>query len=234
MKVALLIPTLNEIDGLRQIMPRINREWVDEIVFVDGHSTDGTVEYIKEQNYTLYMENEPGVRKGMLDAIRKIDSDVVVTFSPDGNCIPELIPPLVEKMKEGFDIVIVSRYKKGAKSHDDNIVTGFGNWMFTTLVNVLHGSKYTDVMNIFRAYKRELIENLDLDKEETYSLPEKLFFTRLFWEPALSSRAAQRKLKIGEIAGDEPKRIGGEAKLQTIRWGAAYLYQIIRDKFFWK
>ncbi|MBF0556667.1 MAG: glycosyltransferase family 2 protein, partial [Nitrospirae bacterium] len=52
MKVALLIPTFNEIVGLRQIMPMIKREWVDEIVFVDGNSTDGSIEYIRENNYT--------------------------------------------------------------------------------------------------------------------------------------------------------------------------------------
>ena len=41
---ALLVFTLNEIDGMKQIMPRIQREWVDEIFIVDGGSTDGTVD----------------------------------------------------------------------------------------------------------------------------------------------------------------------------------------------
>ncbi|WP_420266377.1 glycosyltransferase family 2 protein [Candidatus Magnetominusculus dajiuhuensis] len=234
MKVALLIPTFNEIVGLRQIMPKINREWVDEIVFVDGNSTDGSIEYIRENNYTLYLEKVPGVRRAMIDAINTIESDVIITFSPDGNCIPELIPKLVEKMREGYDMVIVSRYGDGAKSYDDNIVTGFGNWFFTRTVNFLYGGTYTDVMGIYRAYKKELVSSLDLDKEITYTTPEKLFRTRLFWEPILSTRAAKRKLKITEIAGDEPKRIGGEAKLQTIKWGAAYLYQVLREKVWWR
>ncbi|MBF0567366.1 MAG: glycosyltransferase family 2 protein [Nitrospirae bacterium] len=234
MKVALLIPTFNEIVGLRQIMPKVNREWVDEIVFVDGNSTDGSIEYIRENNYTLYLEKVPGVRRAMIDAINSIESDVIITFSPDGNCIPELIPKLVEKMREGYDMVIVSRYGDGAKSYDDNIVTGFGNWFFTRTVNFLYGGTYTDVMGIYRAYKKELVSSLDLDKEITYTTPEKLFRTRLFWEPILSTRAAKRKLKITEIAGDEPKRIGGEAKLQTIKWGAAYLYQVLREKVWWR
>ncbi|MBF0488749.1 MAG: glycosyltransferase family 2 protein [Nitrospirae bacterium] len=234
MKVALLIPTFNEIVGLRQIMPKIKREWVDEIVFVDGNSTDGSIEYIRENNYTLYLEKVPGVRRAMIDAINTIESDVIITFSPDGNCIPELIPKLVEKMREGYDMVIVSRYGDGAKSYDDNIVTGFGNWFFTRTVNFLYGGRYTDVMGIYRAYKKELVSSLDLDKEITYTTPEKLFRTRLFWEPILSTRAAKRKLKIAEIAGDEPKRIGGEAKLQTIKWGAAYMYQVLREKVWWR
>ena len=68
-----------------------------------------------------------------------------------------------------------------------------------------------------------------MDKDITYSTPERLFKTRIGWEPILSVRAAKRKLKIAEIPGDEPSRIGGEAKLQVLRWGAAYLFQVIRE-----
>lgn len=233
MKFTLLIPTLNEITSMKEIMPRVKKEWVDEIVFVDGNSTDGTIEYIKEHGYTLILEKLPGVRNALLEAINNIESDVIITFSPDGNCIPELIPQLVEKMKQGYDMVIASRYAKGAKSQDDTLVTSFGNWMFTTLVNILHGGKYTDVMNIYRAYKKSLVSDLDLDKDITYSTPERLFKTKIGWEPILSVRAAKRGLKIAEIPGDEPKRIGDKAKLQVLRWGAAYLFQVIREVFVW-
>ncbi|UCF00110.1 MAG: glycosyltransferase family 2 protein [Planctomycetota bacterium] len=233
MKVALLIPTLNEIDGVESIMPRIKDGWVDEIVFIDGNSTDGTSEYVKKNNYVLFSENGEGLRSTMLKAVDEIESDTVITFSPDGNCIPELIPSLVAKMKEGYDMVIASRYREGAKSYDDNLVTAFGNWMFTTLVNLLYSAKYTDVMNIYRIYKKSLIKELDMDKEITYSTPERLLRTGISWEIILSIRAAKRGLKIAEIPGDEPARIGGEAKLKAFRWGAAYLFQLIREKFWW-
>jgi len=233
MKVALLVPTLNEIECVKVIMPRIKRQWLDEIVFVDGNSTDGTAEYVKEQGYTLFSENGRGLRPTMLEALDNIESDVIITFSPDGNCIPELIPSLVEKMKEGYDVVIASRYREGAKSYDDSLITAFGNWMFTRLVNLLYGAKYTDAMNIYRIYKKSLIKELDMDKEITYSTPEKLFRTGISWEIILSIRAAKRKLKIAEIPGDEPARIGGEAKLKIFQWGAAYLFQVIRERFWW-
>jgi hypothetical protein len=74
---------------------------------------------------------------------------------------------------------------------------------------------------------------LDLDKEITYSTPERLFRIRIGWEPILSVRAAKRRLKIAEIHGDEPARIGGQAKLKVFKWGAAYLFQVIREKFWW-
>ena len=44
MKVSLLAMTLNEINGMKAIMPKIRRDWVDQIIVVDGGSTDGTVE----------------------------------------------------------------------------------------------------------------------------------------------------------------------------------------------
>lgn len=233
MKIVLIIPTLNEIEGIKTIIPRIKKEWIDEIIFIDGNSTDGTIEYIREHGYTLILEKEPGLRHAYMEVVNSIDGDIIITFSPDGNCIPELIPLLVEKIKEGYDMVIVSRYANGAVSYDDTTVTAFGNWMFTSLINILHGGKYTDVMNIFRAYKRDIIKDLDIDEEINYSVPEKLFYTKIGIEPLMSIRAAKRNLKIADIPGDEPKRIGGNAKLKIFRWGAAYLFQVIREKFWW-
>ena len=138
-------------------------------------------------------------------------------------------------MKEGnYDQVIVSRYYKGAKSYDDDMVTGFGNWLFTTMINLLHGSNYTDAMVMYRAFKTNLIYDLDLDKDSSYEVEEKLFKTHISWEPLLSIRAAKRKLKCAEIPGDEPAREGGVRKLQVLRWGAAYMYEIFREAFVWK
>ena len=48
MKTTLLVPTLNEIEAVQAIMPQINRSWVDEIICVDGGSTDGTIEYFQK------------------------------------------------------------------------------------------------------------------------------------------------------------------------------------------
>lgn len=234
MNVALVLPTLNEIDGVKFVMPRIKREWLHEIVFVDGNSRDGTVEYINEHGYKLFLENGKGVKKTLIEAINSLESEAIITFSPDGNCIPECIPDLIREMEKGYDMVIASRYLGKARSYDDSLVTGFGNWMFTRLINLLYGGRYTDSLNIYRIYRKSLITELDLDKDSTYAAPERIFRTRLGWEPILSVRAARKKLKVHEISGDEPKRVGGKAKLRVLRWGAAYLFQVIRDRFFWK
>lgn len=234
MKVTLLIPTLNEIVGMKQIMPRVKKEWCDQIIILDGGSTDGTIEYARGKGYFVYVQKKPGFRNAYIEVLPYIEGDVVVTFSPDGNSLPEVIPALIDKMKEGYDMVIASRYYGKAKSYDDDIVTAFGNWFFTKTVNILHGGHYTDVMVIFRAFKTKLIYELELHKDDAYITAEKLFHTKISWEPLLSVRAAKRRLNVAEIPGDEPPRIGGERKLQVLRWGGAYYFQFIREKFAWK
>jgi len=224
--------TLNEIVGMKAIMPKIDRSWCDQIIVVDGGSTDGTIEWAAENGYQVYVQKQKGFRHAYNEVWPLITGDAVITFSPDGNSIPELIPQLVDKMKEGYDMVIVSRYLPGAKSEDDDFITRFGNWLFTKTVNLLHSGKYTDVMVIFRAYRKELVYELGLDREDAYKLPEKLFSTKISWEPLLSVRAAKAKMRITEIPGDEPKRIGGIRKLQILRWGAAYYFQFIREIWF--
>jgi len=234
MKTTLLVMTLNEVNGMKAIMPLVNRSWVDQIIVVDGGSNDGTIEWATENGYEVYVQKRQGFRHAYTEVWPQVSGDIVITFSPDGNSIPELIPLLVEKMREGNDMVIASRYLGSAKSEDDDLITGFGNWLFTKTVNLLHGGNYTDVMVIFRAYKKSLVYDLGLDREDAYALPEKLFSTKISWEPLLSVRVAKAKKKITEIPGDEPPRIGGERKLQILRWGAAYYFQFIRELWFWK
>lgn len=233
-KVTLLIPTLNEIDGMKAIMPQISRDWVQQILILDGGSTDGTIEWARDNGYEVYVQKEAGIRQGYMEVLPLIEGDVVLTFSPDGNSIPELIPALVAKMDEGYDMVIASRYLGPAKSEDDDWLTGFGNWLFTKTVNLLHGGRFTDVMVIYRAYRKQLIYDLELDQDRWYKTPEFLFRCRISWEPMLSVRAARRQLKVAEIPGDEPARLGGERKLRIWRWGASYYYQFYRDLLLWR
>lgn len=234
MKTTLLVMTLNEIEGLKIIMPRINKNWVDQIIIVDGGSTDGSVEWAKENGYEIYIQKQIGFRHAYNEVWPLVQGDNVITFSPDGNSIPELIPDLVKKINEGYDMVIASRYLGNAKSEDDDLITGFGNWLFTKTVNILHGGKYTDVMVIYRAYKKQLAMDLNLTNNNAYEIFEKILNTKISWEPLLSVRAAKAKLNVTEIPGDEPQRIGGTRKLQILKWGMAYYLQFIRELWFWK
>ena len=231
--VTLLVPTLNEIDGMKKIMPQIRSEWCDQILVVDGGSTDGTVEYARAQGYDVLVQRRPGLRWAYAEGFRHVRGEIVVTFSPDGNSVPQIIPRLVERLESGFDMVIASRYLPGATSHDDDFVTAFGNWMFTRLINVVHGGHYTDAMVIFRAYRTKLFWDLELDSDSAYAM-ERTFRCVMGIEPLLSVRALKWGLKTCEIPADEPRRIGGKRKLLIFRWGAAYLCQVLRERYHWK
>lgn len=233
MKTTLLVMTLNEIDGMRAIMPQIDRSWCHQIIIVDGGSTDGTIEWARKNGYEVHIQQKKGIRYGYFEVMPKITGDIIVTFSPDGNSLVSAIPRLIAEVKRGQDLVIASRYLPGAGSDDDDFITAFGNWLFTKTVNFLFAANYTDAMVILRAFRRDVINDLDLVNEGAYSIPEKLFFTKISWEPLMSVRAAKLKKRIGEISAAEPPRIGGERKLQIWRWGAAYYLQFWLERFFW-
>ena len=234
MRTTLLVLTLNELSGMQTIMPQIQKNWCDQIIIVDGGSTDGTIEWAKSHGYTVHLQQKKGIRFAYLEVLPLIKGDIVISFSPDGNSLPHAIPALINKIKEGYDLAIASRYLDHAKSEDDDLLTAFGNWLFTKTINFLHGGHYTDAMVILRAFKKNTIYQLDLDKEKSYQLVEKIFHTIISWEPLMSVRAAKQKLKITELPFDEPKRIGGKRKLQIFQWGAAYYLQFWLELFCWK
>lgn len=204
MKITLFMPTLNEIEGMRAVIPRISKDWVDEILVVDGGSKDGTVEFARKEGFKIHRQQSKGITGAYAEAIRMAEGDVMIAFSPDGNSVPEAIPALIAKMKEGYDMVIASRYLPVAKSDDDSAVTAFGNWLFTKIINLLFGGKYTDTLVMFRAWRKDMIRQL----------PEGVL--RAGFEPLSSIRCAKRRLRVAEIPADEPPRIGGKRKMHPL------------------
>lgn len=218
LSVTLLIPTLNERDGLEEILPQIDPRWVEDILFVDGGSTDGTLDVIRRWGHgRLVIQKLPGLSNAYWESIPLISSDIVVTFSPDGNSLPQAIPVLIEKVREGYDMVIASRYLPGAGSQDDGPVTAFGNWMFTRAINLLFGGRYTDALVILRAYRMKLLKELEMETEA--------------WdfEPLLSIRCAVYGKRVAAIPAKEPRRIGGKRKMSILFNGWALVVLICRE-----
>ena len=226
MKVTLLVPTLNEIEGVKAIMPRIKKDWVDEIVIIDGNSTDGTYEYLKERGYNVITQKAKGVLAAWWEGFEAATGDVIILFSPDNNSVPEAIPGLVSKMKEGYDMVIASRYKDEARSYDDSFITAFGNSLFTKIINFLFKAEYTDTLVMYRAFRKELLTELKLYNDK-----------KSIFEVLLSIRCAKKRLRVSEIPADEPSRIdGGDSRVHSgvvgrLRGGIWISSSIIKELF---
>ena len=87
-KVSLLVPTLNEIDGMRWYMPLLKKEWQDEIVVVDGGSTDGTIEYCKEHGLKVIMQSAKGLCNAQDEALAFLTGDIIIMTTPARSTTP--------------------------------------------------------------------------------------------------------------------------------------------------
>ncbi|MBI3453603.1 MAG: glycosyltransferase [Rhodospirillales bacterium] len=216
--IALLLPTMNEVDGLRHTLDQLDPSLVDDILVVDAGSTDGTVEYALDKGLSVVTQLRKGLAEGVFDAVSRLDADYVIEFSPDGNCLVEHLSALVAKLREGYDCVVVSRYLPPARSDDDTLITAFGNWMFSRMIRGLGRFPVTDSLNIYRGFRRDIVFKYDF---------ERLMVGPVF-EPLVSAISNLHGLRISEIPGDEPRRVGGASKMRVVYNGSCILLMIVR------
>lgn len=216
--VTLIAATLNELEAARVVLPKIDRSVVDEIIVVDGGSTDGTVEFCESHGFTVLRQKVRGYGSAMKEAAEVAKGEYVVEFPPDGNSMPERIPDVVRKLREGYDLVIASRYKDGAKSYDDDFLTAVGNWGFTFVTNLLFWSSYTDVLVGFRGYRKAAYKNLRMTDPG------------LEWSIQMPIQFRKKRMRTADIPADEPARIGGVRKMRPFKTGWRILKTLVRER----
>lgn len=219
MKVSLAILTLNEIEGVKEIVPRIQAKGLYEIFCIDGGSKDGTVEWLRKKGMRVVSQKNRGRADAVRQAFDVAKGDYVIIFSPDGNEVPEDIPKLIKKASEGYDMVIGSRFTKQSKAPDAGRMHAFGNKSITFFTNLLHGASVTDAINGFRIVRKSCYKKIGGLKA-----------TRHEGDVELTIKFAKAGFKIGEISTDEPPRIGGKAKIRTFTDGKLYMKTIFKEK----
>ena len=221
--VTLVVLTLNEIDGVTDVFPKLPLGAVDEILAVDGGSTDGTLEFFERRGVRVVRQERRGRGEAFRLAVRHARHDWLVFFSPDGNEDPADIPRLVEGLAAGHDMVIASRFMAGGRSEDDDkflfASRRWGNLMFTWLVNALfRGPRLTDTINGYRAVTREAFHRIDPDAEG-YAI-----------EFQMSIRALRLGLRVLEVPTREGDRVGrGVSKLNAVPVGLKFLALLLRE-----
>jgi len=171
MKIYLIIPTYNEKNNIKQLIPKIFDLGIKElyILVVDDNSPDGTgdlVEQLKEQHQNLevlHRQQKSGLGKayvaGFEIALAK-GADLIIQMDADLSHEPKYIPDFLEAITN-YDLVLGSRYIKGGGVRKWNIfrrlISRFGN-IYARLVL---GMPFKDLTGGFKCYRRQTIEAIN-------------------------------------------------------------------------
>lgn len=213
MKVSVVIPTLNEEENLPTVLSEIPK-YIDELIIVDGHSADKTVEIAKRFGANIIYDDKgkgSAIRKGLKEA----KGDIVIMMDADCSHASNEIGLLIEGIKAGFDVCMGSRFIQGGGSEDITLLRKLGNKFFVFLVNVLWNMHYSDLCYGYRSFRRSAIEKLELESDG-FGI-----------ETEISIKVAKKKLKVLEIPSFEKSRKSGEGKLRTFSDGWRILKRII-------
>lgn len=168
MKFVAVIPCYNEEQSIGDLVFLVNTLIGFSIVADDG-SNDKTVEKAEESGaYVVRNFTKRGVgfntKSGIEEALMIKDCDVVVTLDGDGQHNPEEMPIVIEPIEKGeADVVIGSRFL-GKNNSKIPKYRKFGIKVITWLCNVGSGTKFTDAQCCFRAYRREVLERMNISE----------------------------------------------------------------------
>lgn len=220
MKSSLIILTSNEIEGSRALFKDIPFNKFDESMVIDWKSTDGTIEFFKEKGIRVISQEKKGRGEAFRLASEKSQGDVLVFFSPDGNENPDDTVKLVAEIEKGYNMVIASRFAKGAHAEKEDFFIPYRSWanqILTFLANLFFGGNLSDSINGFRAARKESFRVLKLDAEG-FAI-----------EYQMSIRAMKLKQKVKEIPTIEGQRIGSRSKAGSLPVGLNLFKLLLRE-----
>jgi glycosyltransferase involved in cell wall biosynthesis len=218
--VSVVVPALNEAESLPHVLPQIP-DWVDEIILVDGHSTDDTVAVAQRVRPEIRVIEQTGKGKGaaIRNGFAAATGDIVVLIDADGSTDPREIPGFVGALLAGADFAKGSRFLQGGGTDDMPLIRRVANKGLTMLANLIAGTHYTDITYGYNATWRRCAGAMALDIDG--------------WANEIISnlRVARNGLRVVEVASFEQPRVAGEAKLMAFSAGWTILKAMLREPF---
>jgi glycosyltransferase involved in cell wall biosynthesis len=217
--VSVVIPAKNEALNLEHVLSTIP-EWVDEIVLVDGHSTDDTVAVALELHPAVKVIHQRGRGKG--DALRAgfaaAQGEIIVMMDADGSTDGSEISRFVGALVTGVDFAKGSRFACGGGSDDITFLRHIGNKILRGLVNSFFRTRYTDLCYGYNAFWAKHLSKFDLDCDG-FEI-----------ETVMNVRGAEAGLVIQEIPSYELRRLHGKSNLRVTRDGMRIVKFIFRER----
>jgi Glycosyl transferase family 2 len=230
--VSVVIPTLNEARNLPYVFARLPPE-IHEIIVVDGHSVDDTVPVVRRlrPDVQIVMQTREGKGNALACGFAAATGDLIAMIDADGSADPGEIPKFVKALMAGADFAKGSRFLTGGGSSDITRLRSLGNRALTSVVNVMYGTRYTDLCYGLNAFWRKHLPILRLDA--TTPLPAngdgRLWGDGFEVETLIHMRVAQARLVVTEVPSFEYPRIHGVSNLSAVSDGLRVLRTILRE-----
>ena len=217
-RVSVVIPALNEALNLRHVLANMP-DSVFEVILIPGRSTDDTerVARLMRGDVRVVHQNGHGKGNALACGFAAARGDIIVTLDADGSANPHEIPAFVGALLSGADFAKGTRYVQGGGSLDMTLLRRLGNRALTTLANVLHGTRYSDLCYGYNAFWRGCLPLLNVDSDGFEV------------ETLLNLRASKSGLRVTEVASFELARIHGRSNLRTFGDGWSVLSTILRE-----
>jgi glycosyltransferase involved in cell wall biosynthesis len=232
-RVSVVIPARNEARNLPQVLNALPAG-LHEVIMVDGHSIDDTIEIALRvrPDVKIVQQTRRGKGNALACGFAELTGDVVVMLDADGSADPGEIPAFVAALAAGAEFAKGTRFDRGGGSHDITRCRRIGNSGLNRLVNLIFGTRYTDLCYGYNAFRAHLLPVLDLPAVDTAcDLPGGMLWGDGFEiETLIHVRVAQSGARIIEVGSIEQPRLHGVSNLKAIPDGIRVLRTILAER----